>query len=154
MVEQNEKIKKIGWYLDSLIKEYNVIEEDLINCMLKQNLQAIQNEYGNFPIGESVHASVNKFDEQQLFEWLRMIGDGAKIKETIHFKTFDSLITREIKTFMDEQKSKKLMAQFIKEMKEQKKVIGELPDFISIFIKQKIKMPKVKDLECNLVIQE
>lgn len=91
-------------------------EADLVSKMAEMGLDSFKMSNLTISRSEEIYPRVNKADEVQQLEWLRTIGAGSIIRESVHSATFAAFIRKDFK--------------------------GDLPEFVKVFKEWRLSIRK------------
>lgn len=89
-----DKLQKELFGDGSIFKHnYSLFKNKLAVILEDLGVEQITNSYGKFVLFQETFIRIKKEHEEKVYQWLKERGFGDVIKETVHFKTFESLVT-------------------------------------------------------------
>ena len=112
LLDQRDKVVELEDQLDNAKKARAIAEQALIEKMIEQGVEHVRALGHAITRTEQIHANVPAADRAQQIDWLRQIGAGGLVQETVNAASFGALVRND----------------FVKAGKE-----AEVPPFVRIY---------------------
>jgi hypothetical protein len=123
MLDARDQVDQLETQLEDAKKSKAIAEQAVIGKMLEQGLESFRALGKSITLSEKICPSVLKEDRPLQFDWLREIGAGAMIQETVNAQSFAGLVRND---FVKAKREAELPA-FIKIHKEPNLLVRSVP---------------------------
>jgi len=91
LLDQRNKVAELEAQLDNAKKARAIAEDALIEKMIEQGVENIRALGHSITRTEQIHANVPAVDRAKQIDWLREIGAGGLVQETVNAASFGAL---------------------------------------------------------------